>query len=162
MDAASPHSKPDWKLFLELGESLLAQESLAAQSSLIDQFVAAHQRARAKFWGARPAYPLPAEPDTPLLPDARAPALIRRAAEKRTVQTRKSRSGSRDQIALPLIAQEVLLGVLLVERLGDDPFAADDLIFLSGAADHAAVAMQTMRQISLKNCALTSLPWYAR
>ncbi|MHB1449674.1 MAG: GAF domain-containing protein, partial [Bellilinea sp.] len=151
MDAASPHSKPDWKLFLELGESLLSQESVAAQSSLINQFVAEHQRAQAKFWGARPAYPLPAEPDMPLLPDARAPALVRKAGEKQTVQTRKPNRGTKTQIALPLIAQDVLLGVLLVERSAEDPFTGDDLHFLTGAANHAAVAMQTMRQISLKN-----------
>ncbi|MFZ3080037.1 MAG: GAF domain-containing protein [Bellilinea sp.] len=151
MDAASPHSKPDWKLYLELGESLLSQESVAAQSSLIDQFIATHQRARAKFWGARPAYPLPAEPDMPLLPDARAPALVRKTAEKRTIQTRKSNPNTKAQVALPLIAQEVLLGVLLVERSAADPFIADDLNFLAGVANHAAVAMQTMRQISLKN-----------
>ncbi len=151
MDAASPHSKPDWKLFLELGESLLSQDTVASQSSLINQFISTHLQARAEFWCARPAYPLPYEPDVPLLPNARAAAVVRKAHEDQTVQIRKSGPGKNTQAALPLVTQGVLLGVLLVERSSDDPFRSEDLTFLTGVANHAAVAMQTMRQISLKN-----------
>ena len=151
MAATSPHGFPDWKLFLELGEALLACDTTVDQSDRIRQFISDHLQAESKIWFARPAYPLPGELDLLLLPDAKAPALVRKAFTDQSVHVSTPRTGRNCHIALPLIAQGYLLGVLLAEHAANDPFSSDEIAILQGVVDHSAVALQTTRQMSLKN-----------
>ena len=151
MAATSPHRVPDWKLFLELGAELLSRETTADQSALIRQFIADHLQADSTIWFAQPAYPLPGESIQQLLPDPKAPALVRSAFSDHSPHTRYRKAENKSHIALPLITQGYLLGVLLVERLGPTPFSTDEKAILRGVGDHAAVALQTTRQMCLKN-----------
>ena len=151
MAATSPHRVPDWKLFLELGAELLSRETTADQSALIRQFIADHLHADSTIWFAQPAYPLPGETIQQLLPDPKAPALVLSAAADHLPHSRYRKTETKSQIALPLITQGYLLGVLLVERLGPAPFSNNEKAVLRGVVDHAAVALQTTRQMCLKN-----------
>lgn len=147
MDGSSPQLQPDWQLFLQLGEELLRQGRANDQSRLIGQFVADHLNASSQVFFARPAYPLPNETDISLLPDPSAPALVQKARDRR----KTAASRDKRQVAIPLITQDALLGVLMVERQTGNPFTSTEIQFLRGVTSHAAVAMQTMRQIILKN-----------
>lgn len=147
MLGSSPQAQPDWQLFLQLGEELLRQSKTSDQSRLIARFVADHLEAESRVYFARPAYPLPNETEINLLPDLSAPPVVQRAHDRRKI------AASRDkcQAAIPLITQDHLLGVLLVQRLNGKPWSAAEIQFLQGITNHAALAMQTMRQIVLKN-----------
>jgi len=147
MGDASPQPISDWKLFLNLGEELLSHETVMGQCSSIIQFIATHLKAQASIFLARPAYPLPGEPVQSLLPDETAPRLVQKA-----FLTHKFQKNQKiNQVCLPLIAQEYLLGVLLVEFPGPDPASETQIQFLHGVCSNAALAMQTVRQIILKN-----------
>ncbi len=147
MDGSSPLSQPDWQLFLQLGEDLLSHNSAIDQADVIARFIHKHLNTDGKIFFAHPAYPLPGETDLPFLPDASAPPLVRKAHEQRRPIT----SRKKDQIALPLIAQDILLGVLLVNSPAGKPFSKADSLFLQGVASFSAVAMQTTRQMNIKN-----------
>lgn len=147
MDGSSPQNQPDWQLFLHLGEELLRQAKTSDQSTLIAQFIADHLDAQSRVYFARPAYPLPNETEINLLPDPGAPVLVKKAHDQQKITT----SRDKRQAAVPLITQGYVLGVLLVERNSGNLLTASEIQFLQGAANYAAVAMQTMRQNVLKN-----------
>lgn len=147
MEQSSPQSQPDWQLFLNLGEELLRLPQASEQSGLISQFVSHYLNASSRVYFARPAYPLPGGEDILLLPDAKSPVLVQKAYDNCTLTT----SRRKEKAALPLKTQDVLLGVLLVERDADHPFTSTEIQFLHGASTHAALALQITRQINLKN-----------
>lgn len=147
MEDSSPRIQPDWQLFLQLGEQLLTQESALEQGNLIARFIFDHLGAAVKIYYARPAYPQPGEPDLPLLPDGSVSPIVLKAQKKRQPVISRSKM----QMALPLIAQDILLGILVVDARPGQPFSPEEILFLKGVASHAAVAMQTTRQMNLKN-----------
>lgn len=147
MSATSPQPNSDWKLFLKLGEELLTHETAGGQCSSIVQFIAEHLNAHTTIFLARPAYPLPGEPLNSLLPDKSAPHLVQKAFATRQIQ----KNPKLNQVCFPLIAQENLLGVVLVESSSNVPISDTQIQFLHGVCGNAALAMQTVRQINLKN-----------
>jgi len=151
MAAPSPHQDSDWKLFIHLGEALLAQTSTRGQFRLIRRFIQDHLKANSKIWFARPAYPLPGEPVTALLPQAKVPSLVRQAYDQLIPVSSPGSGQNPFRVALPLTSQDSMLGVMLVERSSEATFSTQDLELLKGIAAHSAMALQTTRQIALKN-----------
>ena len=147
MDHASPINHLDWKKFLQLAEELLRHNALSQQTDVIADFISSHLNARASIYFASPAYPLPGEPGIPTLPNMDAPAIVKKAFRDRCIQTRHTTP----RVAMPLILRDLLLGVLLVERGGGKTFTEEELLFLQGATNHITLALNTLRQISLKN-----------
>ena len=54
------------------------------------------------------------------------------------------------KLAIPLVSQDNMLGVLEVSR-DKSPFTSGEIEFLAGLALHASVSMQIVRQITIKN-----------
>ena len=156
--------EPDWKEFLRFGEALLSQPDVAGQSEAICRWIETKLSASANLWLAKPFYPLPGENYPNILPGEELPPLLQECFEKRKsiLQNHSSQSSSNDkeflpQIAIPLISQGNLLGVLHVWRSNLKPFSRAEMEYLEGIASHAALAMQVLRQAVIKKWRLEQL-----
>lgn len=148
---------PEWKQFLHLGEELLKQPHTAAQCALIVDTIEHLLGAQTVVWLAEPFYPLPNQPDLRLLPSPDAPEMVQQAFTTHLADIR-AEDGSRcspnhspRSVALPIITQDFLLGVLEVHRSQGSPFRKEELNFLDGLVAHAASYLQIFRQVTLKN-----------
>lgn len=160
MNTPEVDSGSEWKQFLRLGESLLNQPTANAQCEIIVSALQQRLNCKAKIWLARPYYPLPGELEAPTLPDADAPEPVRQTFSTRQMncltrgQIKSSLCGEEDhpfQVAMPLIAQGDLLGVIQVQRPENQPFEKEEVNFLIGLSAIAALAMQNTRHVALKN-----------
>ncbi len=151
----------EWKLFLRLGEELIVQPDAAAQSRLITGRIARLLKCKARLWLAKPVYPLPGQPPVAVIPGAKAPQLVYSALAEGKILCQDDEavfSGSQcgaDHparcLAIPLISQKHILGVLFVERPQGDSFTGEELTHLEGFAAHAALALRVSQQATLKN-----------
>ncbi|HZW05045.1 MAG TPA: GAF domain-containing protein, partial [Anaerolineaceae bacterium] len=150
-------SAPEWKQFLRLGEKILAQPNAAAQCTMVEETIHHLHGANSKIWLAEPFYPLPGEPDIETLPAENAPPIVDRAFSSRAVVFNRPDgftsefADSVHSLALPLVTQEFLLGVLHVERPDNSAFRPDELAALEGIAAHTAVYLQIARQVTIKS-----------
>ena len=151
---------PDWKQFLGLGEQLLKQPNAAAQCQLIVDTLQSLLSCEAQVWLTDPSYPLPDEPDVPILPGAPAPELVLQVYHSRQPACLSSADlpatpcppGELPRVvAFPISSQGVLLGVMYALRKKGPPFRPVEQNFLEALAAHAGVAMQSTRQTALKN-----------
>lgn len=147
---------PDWKQLLRLGEQLVSQTNPEAQCNLICETVSSLLNAKVRIWLSRPAYPLPGSPDLEIetLPEAQATPLAHQAfAGSKIVRQEDSDgepSGTRS-VAVPLITNENLLGVVQLDRPSGPAFSDSEIDLLEGIMIHAASAMEVTRQRALKN-----------
>lgn len=150
---------PHWKQFLRLGEELIRLSSVAEQVDLITQTGSTWLEAKVSVWLAAPFYPLPGQPTFPVLPEAPAPETVLQAFEHREsvwitpTPRRPGRSANVEspQVAVPMVSQDLVLGVIYAERPQGIPFRESELANLNGFAAHAAMALQVTRQIAIKN-----------
>lgn len=139
---------PEWKHFLALGEALLELPDAASQVRHFQTAIQQRCNARARVWLARPHFPLPGQPEVDLL-NGTAPAMVHQAMQTGAMFCQPEEAPI--EVAVPLVTQEFVLGVLLAERDPQHPFQADDLTWLEGMASSAALALQISRQVVLKN-----------
>ncbi len=161
MKKGRPAAAPEWKQFMRLGEELVAQPDAAAQSRLIVGTISGLLDCQARLWLARPIYPLPGQPPVEVIPGAEAPQLVYNAlAEEKTLCQGSDAvfSGSEcsedhpaTALAVPLISQNHVLGVLFVERPAGNGFQKEELALLEALTVHAALALRVSQQIVLKN-----------
>lgn len=156
--------KPDWKEFLRFGEELLAQPAVASQCEWICQWIETKLTASAELWLAKPFYPLPGENNLKTIPADDTPAIVQECYSKRktVLDTPLSHSAPHTKelplkIAVPLVTQNNLLGVLLVWRSSEVPFSKSEIEYIEGIASHAALAMQVLRQAIIKKWRLEQL-----
>ncbi len=143
----------DWKQFLELGEELLDRATVAEQVTLIQDTIDQWVGGKTAIWLARPFFPLPGQPEIPLLEND-APALVRQAFEKHKTCKKAARPcdpAPLHGVAVPLITQDYVLGVVLVERSAEQPFSGKEIDLLNAACSQIALALQITRQVVLKN-----------
>jgi serine phosphatase RsbU (regulator of sigma subunit)/putative methionine-R-sulfoxide reductase with GAF domain len=160
------HGEPEWKHLLNLGEQLLELPNAAAQCQLITKTIQIALGCQANVWLARPFYPLPGEPEIPILPDAPAPALVTQALQSgqegcftgQQPASKKKKAGKKTDRTFPVVAVAVpilnhcnLLGIVYAERPDGPAFVEPELKFLEGITAHAAMALQISRQITIKN-----------
>ena len=150
--------QPDWKEFLKLGEALLNQATANDQRKLIRRTIEKKLKAKAEVWFAEPFYPLPGEPRQATLPAQDAGQLVTECFQSRQPRwlvdnqvCHPQKNGATLQIAVPLSVQENLLGVLSVIRGQELPFSQDEIHWLDGICAHIALALQTFRQVVIKN-----------
>jgi phosphoserine phosphatase RsbU/P len=148
--------EPEWKQFLSLGERLVQLTSVAEQCELITAAVDTHLDCTSRVWLCSPYYPLPGQPDLETLPSDRAPELVKKTHSTRRPHAREDRSTSKSgslaqELTLPLITREHLLGVLQVRRKNQRHFRSEDLDYLEGLAAYAALNMEIARQVTIKN-----------
>jgi phosphoserine phosphatase RsbU/P len=163
---AGLQGEPEWKHLLNLGEQLLELPNAAAQCHLITNTIQITLGCQANVWLARPFYPLPGEPDIPILPDAPAPALVLQALQsgqegcftgQQPVSKKKKAAKKADHfypplaVAVPILNHCNMLGILYVERPEGPAFIESELNFLEGITAHAAMALQISRQVTIKN-----------
>lgn len=156
-------ASPDWKQFLDLGEELLKQPNAAAQCGLIASTLKSLLGCEAQVWLAEPHYPLPGEPDVPILPGAPAPELVRQVFDSHHVaylddmNTPTHPNGAYPTgqaprvVAFPILSQDHLLGIVYAQRKDGPHFRQNEWSFFEALTAHAGVAMQSTRQTVLKN-----------
>jgi phosphoserine phosphatase RsbU/P len=167
MDAAPGQNlNPDWKEFLRLGEELLKQPTAADQCQVIIKTVQHLIQSKAEIWLAQPFYPLPGEPEINTLPSPAASQLVQKTYRERQQCCESVQGAAVDEcsvqdqpcrVAVPLITQGSMLGILQVEREGQGFFTQADLDFLEGLAANAALSLQISRQVAIKNWRLNQL-----
>jgi phosphoserine phosphatase RsbU/P len=163
---AGLQEEPEWKHLLNLGEQLLELPNAAAQCELITKSIQITLGCQANVWLARPFYPLPGEPDIPILPDVPAPALVMQAlqsgqegcytgqqpaSKKKKAGKKPDRSHPPIAVAVPILNHCNMLGIVYVERPEGPAFIESELNFLEGITAHAAMALQISRQVTIKN-----------
>ncbi|HTX79377.1 MAG TPA: GAF domain-containing protein [Longilinea sp.] len=159
MSSQVEKSTPDWKKFLQLGEKLLAEPLASVQQDLIESTIRQILKARAVVWLAEPYYPLPGQVDVKTIPAQKMPPLVAKAFKNHRCcyqDTASDKISTRnpivsDQVALPLMAHNDLLGIVEAHRPASHPFSTEELHFLDGLTSNAALSMQITRQIAIKN-----------
>jgi phosphoserine phosphatase RsbU/P len=158
--------EPEWKHLLDLGDQLLELPNAAAQCQLITRTIQISLGCQANVWLARPFYPLPGEPEIPILPDAPAPSLVMQALQNgqegcftgQQPASKKKKTGKKPDhsyppvaVAVPILNHCNLLGIVYAERPEGPAFIESELNFLEGITAHAAMALQISRQVTIKN-----------
>ncbi len=151
MNGTGPPAEPDWKQFLNLGEQLLEPPSAADQTNLISNTISASLGCEARVWLAAPYYPLPGEPEMETLPHAGAPELVQEAFSTQQITFLRGPAGELTGVAIPLLAQDDLLGVVYAWDPSGPTFQAKEIEYLKGLAAYASLTMQFTRQVTLKN-----------
>ena len=147
----APSALPEWKQYLLLGEALLDQPNTTAQCDLIQSTLKQRLQVEARVWLARPFYPLPGEAEPLLVSNTDTPDIVRRAFGDCQTCSQADEDDSCQVVAFPLTTQGSILGILEVRRPQGPCLQAEELNFLQGLAEHAALSMQISRQVKLKN-----------
>ena len=156
----------EWKQYLRLGERLLDQPSVKMQCSFITDTIKDLLGAEARVWLSEPYFPLPGEQGDSYLPQASVSKLVKNTFDQQLSQFEQGDNtpfiGYNHKLkpihlAIPLISQDNMLGVLEVNRKQGHPFDQREINFLEGFTAHAAVSMQIIRQVSLKNWRMQQL-----
>ncbi len=151
MNGIGPSAEPDWKQFLNLGKQLLEQHSAIDQTNLIANTISASLGCEAQVWLAAPYYPLPGQPEMDTLPHAGVPGPVQEAFASREAAFLREPSGTTTGVAVPLMAQDELLGVVYAWGPAEETFQPQETEYLKGLTAHASLTMQFTRQVTLKN-----------
>jgi len=160
---AQPADRPEWRQLLNLGEQLMAQPTIAAQRAFIVETVARLMGGQADLWLARPFHHLPGSEESTSFPAKPPSELMRRALdtadrvsallpeEGQTLPPRRrEQEGGIPAVAVPLLAQDTVLGVLEVKRPDGPPFSDAESELLNGLAAQSAVVLQATRQVAIE------------
>ncbi len=135
-----------------MGERLLAQPSVSAQKTLIQQTAVRLVGGEADLWlepdfyrlpGALPSSSSDERPSRSLAPPS---VLMRQALEAAQIIVTPNEQA---EIAIPLKAQDRVLGVLSLARPAGDPFDEGEIACLEDLALQAAITLQSARQVAI-------------
>ncbi len=150
--------QPQFRRSLALGKRLAMQPTVAFQRELIVKMAARLMQGQADLWlaeplrrppGVAPFVEEPAPPPTGPADSAETPSdLARRVLSTGEWVVASSDGGP--AIAVPLLAQDAILGVLEVRRPGGPPFSDAELELLDDLATQSAIALQTIRQVAVE------------
>lgn len=138
---------PLWKHFLNLGEDLLNQPNSSSLCKKFGETVQHELSCSARLWLCEPYYPLPGEPAVDVLPSVEASEVVQTA----WIGRKTTALPGNFELALPVITQNHMLGVLHVFRDKDQVFTDEDKQHLESLVAVAALSMQVNRQEALKN-----------
>ncbi len=149
---AGQNQLTSWRQYLWLVEELLSQSDIESQRAFIIQLIEDRLACKADLWLAEPYFPLPGEPGIKTLATEVLPEIVTQAAATRKIQQLDETGGSgKHSLAIPMTTREYMLGVIQASRSQGNSFKQDEIDFLEGVGLHAAVALQIMRQVILKN-----------
>lgn len=156
MESAHYATSNNWQKLLSLGEELLKLPDAASLCEYVNTSVKQELDCQAFLWLAEPFYPLPGERPVLTIPSHPVPLIVEKAYQrKKPIFSRHQKITTSqkdpDAIALPVVTQENLLGILEVERAENQPFTTTEIEILKGKVSVAALAMQVNRQVALKN-----------
>ena len=171
-DPSQSVNHSSWQQLLSLGEQLAAHSTVVAQQELIVETAARLMGGQADLWLAEPFHHLPNLEEAILLPAEPPSDLMRRALQAPRVGARlaharvgarlaHARVGARlaharvgvrlaHALAVPLLAQDTVLGVLEVKRPTGPPFSDVESELFDGLATQAAIALQATRQVAIE------------
>lgn len=160
--------KENWRTFLQVGDKILQTPGTADQCLLITNTIKQLLNADAQIWFSNKYYPLPGEKNIPLVTDSTVPEIVLNKwlelqridqghiqpleyLETKTNHLEDETSEVFLASVIPLKYQKETLGLLHLKRENQRPFTNQEFDFLEGMISHIAVALQTYRQIVLKN-----------
>jgi GAF domain-containing protein len=151
-DWPQPADWVGWRQLLKLGEQLMAAPAVATQYDLVVAAAAHLLQGQVDLWLAKAFHHLPGLKELPAFPAAPQSELMRSALDTRRVSyhettAREPRSSS---VAVPLLVNDALLGVLQVERPQGDPFGQPEIELLEGLAVQSAMAFQAALQVEVE------------
>jgi serine phosphatase RsbU (regulator of sigma subunit)/putative methionine-R-sulfoxide reductase with GAF domain len=136
------------------------------QCQLISEIISNLFDAQSKVWLSSPYFPLPGDSEYPVLPNADCDSLVKEAYinqlkifdnGNKQAKINFDDSESPKKLAIPLVSQDNMLGILEISRAEGKPFEQHEINFLEGLASHAAVSMQIIRQVTIKNWRMEQL-----
>jgi sigma-B regulation protein RsbU (phosphoserine phosphatase) len=143
----------DWKRLLRLAEELVNQESVSAQKELVITSTRMLFGGEVYLWLAETAYPLPGQNDqnliTPITDD-----MVQRVFDTRQEQYLPDQLPEIPGIyalAVPLVSQNTLLGVLQIIRSPENVFELAEIELVRALASLSAANLQVYRQMVIKN-----------
>jgi phosphoserine phosphatase RsbU/P len=160
--------KENWRTFLQVGDKILQTPGTAEQCLLITNTIKQLLNADAQIWFSSKYYPLPGEKNIPLVTDSSVPEIVLHKwlelqgydqgriqaldqLETKTYGVATELPAMLLDSVFPLKYQKETLGLLHLKRENQQPFTNQEFDFLEGMISHIAVALQTYRQIVLKN-----------
>lgn len=156
MEPDSQASNAIWQKLLSLGEALLRLPDAASTCEYLNSLVQEELDCQAFLWLVEPFYPLPGERPVSTIPSTPAPLIVHQTYKQKKPFFSNNQKVSEspenaNSIALPMITQGNLLGVLAVDRPIENPFTVEEIQSLTNTVSVAALAMQVNRQVALKN-----------
>lgn len=156
MELDSQESFAIWQKLLNLGEALLKLSDAASTCDYLNTLIQKELNCQAFLWLVEPFYPLPGENPVSTIPSTPAPTIVYKSFKQKKIFYSSNQKiiespENANSIALPMITQGNLLGVLAVDRPIDNPFNSEDIQSLKNTISVAALAMQVNRQVALKN-----------
>ena len=143
--------QPKWRQLLDLGGQLMAQPTILGQRELIVQTAERLLGGQAELWLAELPRGLHDSAESATVPAELLSEAMRRALETRqTVRTGEVGSSRVSALAVPLVAQDTVLGVLQVERPDGPPFSEAEAQFLDGLAAQSAAALHAVRLLAIE------------
>ncbi len=133
----------------------MARPTVVAQRELIEQTAARLLEGQADLWlaDARPQQPGIASlsEDSPSSPQEPLSDLMRRALEsQQLLLSEEAERGGALAVAVPLLGDEAVLGVLEVRRAEGLPFSGAEIELIDGLAAQSAVALQAVRRVTIE------------
>jgi serine phosphatase RsbU (regulator of sigma subunit)/putative methionine-R-sulfoxide reductase with GAF domain len=153
-------------MFLDLGEKINDQPSILAQREIIQKTVAKLLRCQVDVWFSKHIYHLPGTHDLRPFPKYPQTPLSVEALETRTAQVENASGEIKlyrrnnahcAAIAIPMITQGVLTGILEARRDPGGEFDSEDINYLMGAAAHAAMALHVCHRSLINTWRLEQL-----
>jgi sigma-B regulation protein RsbU (phosphoserine phosphatase) len=143
-----------WQLFFKAGEELLSAASMREQHDILVSSFKEIAKADVDLWLLKPSYPLPGDTSV-IIKDLEKDSLAYRAQQTKTPivwsKSRKTNNPVHEKLAIPLIAQDNVLAVVLLERTYDRGFDQNEQELLQNLSAYFALALQANRQLILKN-----------
>ncbi len=145
---------PRCQQLLGLGERLVAQPTIAAQQKLIVETAASLLNCQAELWLVQPADEA-SVPSGAALVSPTVPSTLMRQVQATAQADGELSDGP--VYALPLLLQDLVLGVLQVRRDDGPPFTADEISLLNDLVSQSTVALQATRQLVAERWRLKQL-----
>jgi GAF domain-containing protein len=143
--------QPKWRQLLDLSGQLMAQPTILGQRELIVQTAERLLGGQAELWLAELPRGLHDSAESTAVPAELPSEAMRRALETRqTVRTGEVGSSLVSALAVALVAQDTVLGVLQVERPDGPPFSDAEAQFLDGLATQSAAALHAARLLAIE------------
>lgn len=155
MEHNAINSSALWRESLELGENLVRQPDTVRLKITLEGFIAQKLGCIPSLWFAEAFYPLPGEEPVTASLIANAPLIVKSAYTTRRLSQRLHMrpAGAKEPVAvaLPVITQGDLLGVILAEKPASQYFSKEEIEALESISQVSALSMQVNRQAALKN-----------
>lgn len=147
--------RANWRAILDLGERIISAEAFHQQAEMITQQAAEIVPSNVSLWLDETYFRLPDWSESPLFPPRPAEPVAQRACERRRM-VRAEKAGQ-VMVALPVIAQDLLFGVLTAARPSGQPFTRREIQMLEGLARQAGMALVAAHRIAVEQFRLEQL-----